>query len=196
MIWFVLFLVLCLILLVAVTAMYGLVVTGRLTIDTGWGRRVRPLGPQTVMIEAPRALVLELVGVPYLAERPPRALRDKVEVVDRGEGMVLAAHKTNSGKFTTVTMETVVFAPPEEIRFRLVRGPVPYVTERFLLREAHAGTTTELLYEGELGTDGWALGAWWGNVVGARWERAVAGSLEELRAAAEAQARRGERRAT
>jgi len=29
---------------------YYLVVTGKLTIDTGWGRRVRPLGPFGVQI--------------------------------------------------------------------------------------------------------------------------------------------------
>jgi len=32
---------------------YDLLVTGKLTLDTGWGRRVRPLGPFSVEITAP-----------------------------------------------------------------------------------------------------------------------------------------------
>ena len=169
---------------------YALVVTGGLTIDTGWGRRVRPLGPITRTIRAPRDMVFELIGVPYLDANPPRALREKVEVIERGEGMVLAAHRTRSGRFTTVTLETVTFDPPEEIRFHLVRGPVPHVEERFLLREADGGAATELVYEGELGTDGWALGAWWGNLVAGRWERAVEDALEDIKAASEAKSAR------
>jgi len=188
--WVALIVVSVLILLMAAT--YGLVVTGRLTIDTGWGRRIRPLGPQTLTINAPRDLVFDLIGVPYLDPRPPRALRDKVDVVVRGEGMVLAAHRTRSGRVTTVTLETVAFDRPEQVRFHLVRGPVPHVEERFLLREVDGGSATELVYEGELGTDGWALGAWWGKVVAGHWERAVAESLEALRVASEARApRRG-----
>jgi hypothetical protein len=34
---------------------YYLLVTGKLTLDTGWGRRVRPLGPFGVEIAAPAA---------------------------------------------------------------------------------------------------------------------------------------------
>ena len=34
---------------------YYLVVTGKLTLDTGWGRRVRPLGPFGVEVAAPAA---------------------------------------------------------------------------------------------------------------------------------------------
>jgi hypothetical protein len=40
---------------------YYLVVTGKLTIDTGWGRRVRPLGPFGVEVAAPEALGAQIV---------------------------------------------------------------------------------------------------------------------------------------
>ena len=79
------------------------------------------------------------------AENPPREIRDKVEVIERGDGMVLAAHRTRSGPLTTVTLESVTFVPPEEIRFHLVRGPVPHVEERFALRELEGGSATELV---------------------------------------------------
>jgi hypothetical protein len=180
--------------LVAVAVAYVLLLEGKLTIDTGWGRRVRPLGPRTLTIGAPRDVVFGLIAVPYLDPRPPRALRDKVEVVERAEGMVLAAHRTRTGRLTTVTLEAVAFEPPQEVSFNLVRGPVPYVRERFVLRELDDGTATELAYEGELGTDGWALGAWWGTVVAARWEAVVAVAMEELKVAAEAEAARRDRR--
>lgn len=66
-----------------------------------------------------------------------------------------------------------------------MRGPVPFVVEQFVLRELEGGTLTELEYTGELGTDGWALGAAWGARVARRWEDVVARSLAELKSAAE-----------
>ncbi|UXY25211.1 hypothetical protein [Streptomyces sp. HUAS TT20] len=84
------------------------------------------------------------------------------------------------------TVETVRFTRPERIDFRLVRGPVPHVTESFVLEET--GTRTRLVYEGELGTDLWRLGQWWGTAVAARWEAAVAASLASVKAEAERRA--------
>jgi hypothetical protein len=173
--------------LAAGTLSFALLITGRLTVDTGLGRRVRPLGPQTVVIDAPRERVFDLIAVPYRSDRPPRALRDKIDVMERGEGMVLAAHHTPSSRFTTTTVETVTFEPPGRVVFRLVRGPVPHVREQFRLAELEGGRSTELRYDGELGSDGWWPGAAWGRLISARWEATVADSLAELRKAAEAQ---------
>ena len=44
---------------------------------------------------------------------------------------------------------------------------------------------TRLTWEGELGTDFWALGAWWGNRVARAWDQAVRSSLEAVVAEAE-----------
>ena len=195
MIWAILVAAFALALLALLVLGYVLTASGRLTTDTGWGRRVRPLGPQTVRIEAPRERVFDLVGVPYLSANPPSELRAKVEVLERGVDMVLAAHRTKAGPFTTITVETVTFARPERIGFRLVRGPVPFVAEQFLLRDVDGGSTTELEYAGELGTDGWALGAAWGKVVARLWERAVAHALEGLKTSAEQMAARARNRA-
>ena len=41
---------------------YYLVVTGKLTIDTGWGRRVRPLGRFGVEVAAPAGTVFDADG--------------------------------------------------------------------------------------------------------------------------------------
>jgi hypothetical protein len=183
--WAILALALALVVLGLVVLGYVLTSTGRLTADTGWGRRVRPLGPQVVLIRASRETVFDLASVPYLSANPPRELRERIEVLERGTDMVLAAHRTQAGPFTTVTVETVTFERPQRIGFRLVRGPVPTVTERFVLREADGGTSTELEYDGELGTDGWALGALWGRIVAGYWERTVAHSLGDLKARAE-----------
>jgi hypothetical protein len=81
----------------------------------------------------------------------------------------------------------VRFERPERIAFRLVRGPVPYVVETFELREREGGT--ELEYQGELGTDLWRLGEWWGGLVARQWERAVSETLASVRAEAERRAR-------
>jgi hypothetical protein len=47
---------------------------------------------------------------------------------------------------------------------------------------------TRFVYSGELGTDFWALGAWWGDRVAAPWERAVAASLDAIQAESERRA--------
>lgn len=165
---------------------YVLVVRGDLTLDIGVGRRVRPLGPITVAIAAPRETVFEVIATPYL-KRTPRAMRDKVEVLERGADMVLAAHFTSlAGRLTVTTVETVRFEAPERIAFRLVRGPVPHLTESFELREVEAGSVLE--YRGELGTDLWSFGARWGELVARPWERTVAESLATIRAEAERRA--------
>ena len=70
---------------------YYLVVTGKLTVDTGWGRRVRPLGPFGVEIAAPATTVFDVIAAPYLG-RTPRAMSGKLRVLQRGTDMVLAEH--------------------------------------------------------------------------------------------------------
>jgi len=87
------------------------------------------------------------------------------------------------------TLETVRFERPTSVHFRLARGPVPHVVERFELRELEGGAT-ELVYEGELGTDLWALGRWWGRRVARRWEGAVRSSLATAKAESERRAAR------
>jgi hypothetical protein len=173
--------------------LYGLLVRGSLTVDLGIGRKVRPLGPFTWQIAAPRELVFEVVSAPYL-QKTPQALGGKLRVLERGADLVLAEHLTPVGPLVTTTLETVRFEPPELIHFRLVRGPVPYVLERFHLRKAEAGT--ELEYSGELGTDLWALGRGWGALVAPRWEAAVHSSLTAVKAEAERRAARSDRAAS
>jgi len=167
---------------------YYLVVTGKLTIDTGWGRQVRPLGPVGVQIAAPAATVFEVIAAPYLS-RTPRAMAGKLRVLQRGTDMVLAEHYTpvHQGRLTAATLETVTFDRPHRIAFRLVRGPVPYITEEFALTE-HDGTT-RLDYSGELGTDFGTAGQRWAARVAAAWEAAVRSSLAGIRTEAERRAR-------
>lgn len=180
--------------LVAVAAVtYVLAATGRLTVDVGLGRRVRPLGPHVVRIAASPERVFDLVTVPYLSGQPPRELREKVRVLERSDGMVLAAHRTRIGPLTVVTVETVTFEPPHRVGFRLVRGPVPYAVEQFVLREVDG--ETELEYTGELGADLWLLGRAWAAGVAWNWERAVSGALAGFKASAEEQERRRAARA-
>jgi hypothetical protein len=168
-------------------AAYVLVVRGALTLDLGLGRRVRPLGPIRIQVAAPPETLFDVIADPYL-RKTPRALRTKLDVIERGSDMVLANHYTPAGRLTTTTMETVRFERPERISFRLLRGPVPHVVERFELRPSHIGT--ELTYAGELGTDLWRLGEWWADRVAPIWERTVERSLTAARAEAERRASR------
>jgi len=169
---------------------YRLVVSGKLTLDTGIGRTLRPLGPLAVTISAPRTTVFEVIAAPYLA-RTTRAMSEEISVLERGSDMVLAAHRTAvRGGLVATTVETVRFTPPTTVDFRLLRGPVPHVVERFTLDEDEA--TTRLGYSGELGTDFWGPGRWWGEQVARKWEATVSASLDRIRAEAERRATRGQ----
>jgi hypothetical protein len=167
---------------------YRLLANGALTLDLGVGRRLQPLGPIVRAIGAPPEIVFDAIAGPYLG-RTPRALANKLSVWERGSDMVLAAHFTPVKRGTTTTLETVRFERPDRIDFRLVRGPVPHVVESFLLTRSDAGT--ELRWQGELGTDCWSIGEWWGGKVARAWTRAVSASLRDVAAEAERRASSG-----
>jgi hypothetical protein len=100
-----------------ITGVFGLLVRGALTIDLRIGRSLRPLGPLTIGIDAPREVVFDVISAPYLGR--------------------------TRGRFS-----------------------------------------------GELGTDLWALGRWWGGVVARKWEAAVRASLDGVKEEAERRASR------
>ncbi len=164
---------------------YRLLASGALTIDVGVGRRTRGLGPVGWEIAAPPETVFEVISGPYLGSTP-HALKDKLEVWERSAEMVLAAHYTQVKCGVTTTVETVRFTRPERIDFRVLRGPVPHLVEAFILEPTDAGT--RLTWQGELGTDLWALGSWWGDRVARAWEKAVCASLKPIAAEAERRA--------
>ena len=166
---------------------YRLLASGALTLDLGAGRRLQPLGPLVQEVEAPPETVFDVIAAPYL-RRTPRALADKLQVWERGSDMALAAHFTQVKCGTTMTLETVRFERPGRVDFRLVRGPVPHLVESFFLVTTESGT--ELRWEGELGTDGGAIGEWWGGRVALAWTRAVRTSFGEIAAQAERRAAR------
>jgi hypothetical protein len=170
----------------AATAGCLLATRGALTLDLGIGRRVRPLGPMRFPIAAPPETVFDVIAAPYVA-KTPRAMHHKLEVLERASDMVLAAHFTPTPLGTATTVETVRFERPHRVSFRLVRGPVPHVTETFELRATADGT--ELEYRGELGTDFWTVGAWWGTLVAHTWEQTVRRSLAGVREESERRAR-------
>jgi hypothetical protein len=172
----------------AIAGGYLGLVTGALPVDLGLGRRTRPLGPFGIDIRAPADVVFDVLSEPYLG-RQTRAVAEKIRVLERGTDMVLAAHRTPiRGRLVATTVETVRFTRPDRVDFRLTRGPVPHVIEQFLLTAR--GTSTRLDYTGELGTDLWATGARWGNVVAGPWQRTVETTFAAVKAEAERRARR------
>jgi hypothetical protein len=173
--------------LVAKTA-YAALVDGRVTLDTGIGRRARSLGPVEFDFDASPETVFDLIAAPY-GDRPPRALQEKVQVWERGSDVVLAAHLTPVGGRTVTTVETVRLERPNRFDFRLIRGPVPHLAESFVLQPRGSGT--RLIWSGELGTDFGPVGSWWADRVAAAWERAVAQSLAAVSAEITRRARRG-----
>jgi hypothetical protein len=165
---------------------YALLVRGALTLDLDVGRQIRPLGPINRVIAASPETVFDVIAEPYLG-RTPRAMQDKLRVLERGADMVLAAHFTTVGRLTTKTVETVRFERPQRVTFRLVTGPVPHVLETYELNATPTGTAFS--YTGEIGADLWQLGRWWTDRVAQPWERAVAHSLDTIKTEAERRAR-------
>ena len=165
---------------------YRLLTSGALTLDLGIGRRIQPLGPVVQTIAAPQDVLFDVIAGPYLG-RTPRALEAKLHLLERGSDMVLAAHFTPVKCGVATTLETVRFERPHRIDFRLVRGPVPHVVESFLLSSKAEGS--ELRWQGELGTDLWAIGEWWGRRVAHAWDRAVRESLRTIANEAERRAK-------
>lgn len=162
---------------------YVLTVRGALTLDLNVGRTLRPLGPLHLHIAADPETVFDVIAAPYLG-KTPRAMERKLDVLERGTDMVLAAHYTPvAGGLTATTVETVRFQRPSVISFNLVRGPVPHVRETFQLDPAEGGT--QFTYSGEIGADGWALGRWWAAIVAGPWEHTVQTSMDGIKAEAE-----------
>jgi hypothetical protein len=165
---------------------------GWLTLDLGWGRTLHALGPIVSEIEAGPGLVFEQISAPYLG-RTPSAIRGKLEVWDRSERLVVAAHRTKLRWFESITVESVALQPPVRIGFRHLRGPVPHAVEEFFLHEEGVGTRLE--YRGELGIDFWVLGRLAGRLwVVPAWEKAVRASVEHIKVQAEQRARARNRR--
>lgn len=142
------------------------------------------LGPLTVTIRASRETVFDVIAAPYLG-RTPRAMADKLHVVERGSDLVVADHFTPivGGRFVVTTRETVGFDRPERIRFRLLSGPVANVTEEYRLTAIDSGTT--LVYSGELASALPVLGSWWARTNATTWVEVVRRSLTDVRSEAE-----------
>ena len=166
---------------------WALVVRGSLSARSRPRTTLRPLGPIAVRIAAPRDFVFEVVSAPVPARRAPRALREKLEVLERGEDFVLAAHHTPAYGLTATTVETVRFEPPERVHFRLVRGPVPHVVETFELTSGRRDRARVLGRARHRSLE--CSGACGATAVARTWEATVAASLESIRAEAERRAR-------
>jgi hypothetical protein len=110
--------------------------------------------------------------------------------VATSDDLVVAAHDTKVHFYTARTVETVQFARPERVDFKLLSGPVPHAVEHFALEET--GEATELRYGGEVGIDFFFLGRLAGrHWVRGQWERAVREHLKEVKERAERLAARG-----
>ena len=75
-------------------------------------------------------------------------------VLERGGDMVVAAHRTPLGRrLVATTVESVRFDRPATVDFRVLRGPVPHVVERFTLHDTDGMEETDaLMYEEPYGT--------------------------------------------
>lgn len=173
-------------LVLGAATLFLLMAMGRLTLDLGWGRSLHPLGPITVRIVAPRDLVFDVIRAPYRGRSPAGS---GITVLERGNDLVVASHRSKVHFYWARTVEAVRFEAPDRIAFRHLAGPVPHAEEEFVLREARG--ETDLEYRGEVGIDFFVLGRLAGRYwVRPQWERTVRAHLEEVKERAELRARR------
>lgn len=171
-------------LIVLTTGSFLLLAMGRLHLDLGWGRSFHELGPIEIRIDAPPELVYEMLSEPYLGRTPGGS---GIEVLTRGEDLVVAAHATKVHFYTARTVEAIKFERPSRLGFRHLSGPVPHAVEEFVLTEVDG--STELRYGGEVGIEFFLLGRIAGRRwVRPQWERAVREHLEEVKQRAERRA--------
>jgi hypothetical protein len=182
--------VLAALLILGSAVLFLLLAMGRLHLNLNWGRSIHQLGPITIRIEAPRNLVYEIISAPYLGRTPSGS---GIEVLARGDTLVVASHHTKVHFYTARTVEAVEFEPPARVGFRHLTGPVPHAVEEFVLAEVNGAT--ELRYGGELGIDFFLLGRIAGrHWVRPQWERTVREHLEDVRRRAEQRAERARSR--
>jgi hypothetical protein len=124
-----------------------------------------------------------VIAAPYLG-KTPRALADKLKVLEREGNRVVAAHFTPvfGGRRRARTIEAVTFTPPSLIEFELLDGPVRGVAETFEL--AAAGDGTQFTWQGQLDS----RFAPWGAFVARKWTAAVRESLDGIAAESERRA--------
>jgi hypothetical protein len=179
-------LVLGVLLLATAATTFLLLAMGRLHLDLNWGRSIHELGPIRIRIQAPRDLVYEIISAPYLGRTPSGS---GIEVLVRGDTLVVAAHQTKVHFYTARTVEAVEFDPPARVGFRHLTGPVPHAVEEFVLVDVNGAT--ELRYGGEIGIDFFILGRIAGRRwVRPQWERTVRAHLDDLKRRAELRAER------
>jgi hypothetical protein len=169
----------------AATGAYIGVVTGRLTLDLGLGRRTRPLGPLHLDIAAPRETVFAAAATPY-ADRQPRAMGEKGEILERTRQMVLAAHPPGRVRFDGCLRRDRQPGPAEPDGLPAAPWPRAHVIETFAFDETADGTW--LSYSGELGTDLWRLGQAWGDLVARGWVDVVRDSMAAIKTESECRA--------
>lgn len=120
-----------------------LLAMGRLHLDLGWGRSLHELGPISVRIEAPRELVFQVLGAPYLGTASGGS---EVELIARDGSLAVAAHFTRVHFYTARTVEVIELdAPgadrlptpdrPRPARGRVARADAPGRRDRAPLRQ-------------------------------------------------------------
>ena len=98
------------------------------------------LGPQSVVITAPRELVFQLLT----AFRRGRVDGDNTEstrLISEDGDTKIVEFKTKAGLITYTTVEEVTLFKPERIAFRHLEGPLHLSEEEFMLEETPDGGT-------------------------------------------------------
>jgi hypothetical protein len=124
-----------------------------------------------------------VISGPYLG-KTPRALGDKLEVLERGSDLVLA-HFTDVGwGLTAPPWRPFASSAPSGSRSAWSVGRCRTCSRRSSFAMSATGPTSSTAASSDL----WALGKWWGARVARRWEETVAASVQAVRVEAERRA--------
>ena len=148
------------------------------------------LQKQRLLIQAPRELVFQIISA-IGKGKLPGSQGEMTRVLHQEGNTIIAQFTTRVGRRMITTVEQVKLYPPERITFEHLHlsGPLDSAWEEVVLRETPSGT--ELEYTGEFQylfpLLGWFISHLY---IKPRYNTAVREHLNQVKVAAEAQARR------
>ena len=148
------------------------------------------LGPQSVVITAPRELVFQLLT----AFRRGRVAGDNTEstrLISEDGDTKIVEFKTKAGLFTYTTVEEVTLFKPGRIAFRHLEGPLHFSEEEFMLEETPDGGTI-LTHSGSFIWSPFPFFGWFGGIIYTRpmYYRVIRKHFAVVKEASEARAAR------
>ena len=103
------------------------------------------LKPHTVVIDAPRELVFQML-TSFRRGRIPGEESERSKLLSEGGNTKTVEFTTKAGPFTYTTIEEVTVYPPDRITFKHLDGPLHFAEEEFTFEQTEDGDYADVPY--------------------------------------------------